>query len=106
MSGKDAAMFVIDPTHDNADADAVALRAKGFRSTDISVLVPQNLRPKDPTSAPVTAPSASPAPIPARAATIGPAAMRAPGLAPTPTADVVPASWPNSGFRNISRRGS
>src|SRR5213593_2155205 len=87
MSGKNAAMFVIDPTHDSADADA--LRAKGFRSTDISVLVPHNLGSKDPTSAPVTAPSAPPAPIPARAATIGPAAaLRAPDLAPTPSADV------------------
>ena len=42
MSGKNTAVFGVYPTHESADAAVDALRTKGFRSTDISVLFPQN----------------------------------------------------------------
>lgn len=47
MSGKNIAVFGIYPTHDAADAAVDALRARGFRNTDISVLFPQNAGSKD-----------------------------------------------------------
>lgn len=47
MSGKNTAVFGVYPTHESADAAVAALRARGFRSTDISVLFPQNLGTKD-----------------------------------------------------------
>jgi hypothetical protein len=47
MSGKNIAVFGIYPTHDAADAAVDALRAKGFRNTDVSVLIPQNLGSKE-----------------------------------------------------------
>ncbi len=42
MSGKNTAVFGIYPTRDGADAAVDTLRAKGFRSADVSVLFPQN----------------------------------------------------------------
>lgn len=47
MSDKNTAVFGIYPTHDSADAAVDTLRAKGFRSTDISVLFPQNVGSKE-----------------------------------------------------------
>jgi len=47
MSGKITAVFGIYPTHDSADAAVDTLRTKGFRSTDVSVLFPQNLGSKE-----------------------------------------------------------
>jgi hypothetical protein len=42
MSGKNTGVFGIYPTHERADVAVDTLRSKGFRSTDISVLFPQN----------------------------------------------------------------
>ena len=42
MSSKNTAVFGVYPTRESADAAVDTLRAKGFRSTDISVLFPQN----------------------------------------------------------------
>jgi hypothetical protein len=42
MSGKNTAVFGVYPTHASADTAVDTLRTKGFRSTDISVLFPQN----------------------------------------------------------------
>ena len=36
-------MLGVYPTHESADAAVDASRTKGFRSTDISVLFPQNV---------------------------------------------------------------
>jgi len=47
MSSKNIAVFGIYPTHESADAAVAALRTKGFRSTDISVLFPQNVGSKE-----------------------------------------------------------
>jgi ActD protein len=47
MSGKNIAVFGVYPTEDSADAAVDALRAKGFRNTDISVLFPQNFGSKE-----------------------------------------------------------
>ena len=47
MSGKNTAVFGVYPTHESADAAVDALRTKGFRSTDISVLFPQNVGSKE-----------------------------------------------------------
>jgi Alternative complex III, ActD subunit len=47
MSGKNTAVFGIYPTHDGADAAVDTLRTNGFRSTDISVLFPQNVGSKE-----------------------------------------------------------
>ena len=47
MSGKNIAVFGIYPTHDAADAAVDKLRARGFRNTDVSVLIPQNLGSKE-----------------------------------------------------------
>lgn len=47
MSGKNTAVFGVYPTHESADAAIAALRAKGFRNTDISVLFPQNTGSKE-----------------------------------------------------------
>lgn len=46
MSGKNTAVFGVYPSHERADAAVEALRANGFRSTDISVLMPQNVGSK------------------------------------------------------------
>jgi len=42
MSGKNTSVFGIYPTRDSADTAVDTLRTEGFRSTDISVLFPQN----------------------------------------------------------------
>ena len=47
MSGKNTAVFGVYPTHESADAAVDTLRTKGFRSTDISVLFPQNVGSKE-----------------------------------------------------------
>jgi len=47
MSGKNTAVFGIYPTHESAGAAVDALRTKGFRNTDISVLFPQNVGSKE-----------------------------------------------------------
>ena len=47
MAGKNIAVFGIYPTHDAADAAVDRLRARGFRNTDVSVLIPQNLGSKE-----------------------------------------------------------
>ena len=47
MSGKNTAVFGVYPTHESADAAVDALRTKGFRSADISVLFPQNVGSKE-----------------------------------------------------------
>src|SRR5512140_118787 len=47
MSGKNTAVFGIYPNHESADAAVDTLRTKGFRSTDISVLFPQNVGSKE-----------------------------------------------------------
>ena len=62
------------------------------RMTDISAPFSRKVVSKDPNSAP------------ARPATIGTAAMTAP--VQPPSANFVPNSWPNSGFRNSRQRGT
>jgi hypothetical protein len=47
MSGKNIGVFGIYPTHQSADAAVATLRTRGFRSTDRSVLVPQNVGSKE-----------------------------------------------------------
>jgi Alternative complex III, ActD subunit len=47
MSGKNTAVFGIYPTHEAAGAAVDALRAQGFRNTDISVLFPENAGSKE-----------------------------------------------------------
>jgi ActD protein len=47
MSGKNTGVFGIYPTQNSADEAVDTLRAKGFRSTDISVLFPQNFGSKE-----------------------------------------------------------
>jgi len=47
MSGKNTAVFGIYPTRDAADLAVDLLRTRGFRSTDVSVLFPQNPGSKD-----------------------------------------------------------
>jgi hypothetical protein len=47
MAGKNTAVFGIYPTHGAVDGAVEALRASGFRNTDISVLFPENVGTKD-----------------------------------------------------------
>ena len=47
MSGKNIAVFGIYPTVDSVQGAVLVLRLRGFRSTDISVLVPENEGSKD-----------------------------------------------------------
>ena len=47
MSGKNTAVFGVYPTRESADTAVDTLRTKGFRSTDISVLFPQNSGSKE-----------------------------------------------------------
>ena len=47
MSGKNTAVFGIYPTYGAVDGAVESLRASGFRSTDISVLFPENVGTKD-----------------------------------------------------------
>ena len=43
MAGKNTAVFGIYPTYESVEAAVDALRAAGFRNTDISVLFPENV---------------------------------------------------------------
>jgi Protein of unknown function (DUF3341) len=47
MSGKNTAVFGIYPTYAAVESGVDALQAAGFRSTDISVLFPENVGTKD-----------------------------------------------------------
>lgn len=47
MSGKNTAVFGIYPTREAAEEAVTTLRTAGFRSTDVSVLFPENLGTKD-----------------------------------------------------------
>jgi len=47
MAGKNTAVFGIYPTYESVERAVDALRAAGFRTTDISVLFPQNVGTKD-----------------------------------------------------------
>ena len=47
MAGKNTAVFGIYPTYESVEAAVDALRAAGFRNTDISVLFPENVGTKD-----------------------------------------------------------
>jgi hypothetical protein len=47
MAGKNTAVFGIYPTYADVDRAVDALRAGGFRNTDISVLFPENVGTKD-----------------------------------------------------------
>ncbi len=47
MAGKNTAVFGIYPNVEAAERGVDALKAAGFRNTDISVLVPQNVGSKD-----------------------------------------------------------
>src|SRR5438093_783299 len=47
MAGKNTAVFGIYPTYTSVEGGVEALRSAGFRSTDISVLFPENVGTKD-----------------------------------------------------------
>jgi len=47
MAGKNTAVFGIYPAYASVESAVDALRAAGFRSTDISVLFPENVGTKD-----------------------------------------------------------
>ena len=47
MAGKNTAVFGIYPTYAAAESGVDALKAAGFRNTDISVLFPENVGTKD-----------------------------------------------------------
>jgi hypothetical protein len=47
MTGKNTAVFGIYPAYASVESAVDALRAAGFRSTDISVLFPENVGTKD-----------------------------------------------------------
>ncbi len=47
MAGKNTAVFGIYPTYESVEAAVDALRAAGFRNTDVSVLFPENVGTKD-----------------------------------------------------------
>ena len=47
MAGKNTAVFGIYPTYTSAENGVDALKAAGFRNTDISVLFPENVGSKD-----------------------------------------------------------
>lgn len=47
MAGKNTAVFGIYPTYANVESGVDALKAAGFRNTDISVLFPENIGSKD-----------------------------------------------------------
>jgi hypothetical protein len=92
MSGKNISVSTIDPTHDSEATAADVLRVKDFDAPTSQRWFGRIWARWIPPSF-VTLPSASPAPIRAGAATMGSAA-------------VVPVSWPNQAFRNVSRRGT
>src|SRR5579864_9796526 len=47
MAGKNTAVFGIYPTYQTVESGVDALKAQGFRNTDISVLFPENVGTKD-----------------------------------------------------------
>jgi Protein of unknown function (DUF3341) len=47
MAGKNTAVFGIYPTYSSVESGVDAMQAAGFRSTDISVLFPENVGTKD-----------------------------------------------------------
>jgi hypothetical protein len=47
MAGKNTAVFGIYPTYSTVEDGVEALKAAGFRNTDISVLMPENVGTKD-----------------------------------------------------------
>jgi len=47
MAGKNTAVFGIYPTYSSVEGGVDALKAAGFRNTDISVLFPENVGSKD-----------------------------------------------------------
>lgn len=47
MAGKNTAVFGIYPTYEGAELAVNSLKEAGFRNTDISVLLPENLGTKD-----------------------------------------------------------
>ena len=47
MAGKNTAVFGIYPTYADVEDGVEALKAAGFRNTDISVLMPENVGTKD-----------------------------------------------------------
>ena len=47
MAGKNTAVFGLYPTRSAVESGVDALRAEGFRNTDISVLFPENVGTKD-----------------------------------------------------------
>src|SRR5438128_3289167 len=47
MAGKNTAVFGIYPSYESVERAVDALRVAGFRSTDISVLFPENVGTKD-----------------------------------------------------------
>ena len=47
MAGKNTAVFGIYPTYSDVENGVDALKAAGFRNTDISVLFPENVGSKD-----------------------------------------------------------
>ena len=47
MAGKNTAVFGIYPAYASVETAVDAFRAAGFRSTDISVLFPENVGTKD-----------------------------------------------------------
>lgn len=47
MAGKNTAVFGIYPTYADVEEGVEALKAAGFRNTDISVLMPENVGTKD-----------------------------------------------------------
>ena len=79
---------------------------KKLRRSGISAPPPQKAGSKDLVSAPLT--SANAALVAARVALVVREATTVPdpSLPMRPTADFVPNSWPNSGFRNSRQRGT
>src|ERR1035437_2503443 len=47
MAGKNTAVFGIYPTYTSVETGVDALKSEGFRNTDISVLMPENVGTKD-----------------------------------------------------------
>src|SRR5271165_7249539 len=47
MAGKNTSVFGIYPTYSDVESGFDALKAAGFRNTDISVLCPENVGSKD-----------------------------------------------------------
>ena len=56
MSGKQAAIFAVYPTHASAEAALSALRDRGFAASDISVVAPPDVEAPSTTAEPATTP--------------------------------------------------